>query len=107
VERNTILQVRRVGKVRQDMKRILRVNCGDERTVKTLLMRAKSLKTSYDFRTVYIGRDLTLQQQREERILREELERRRRSGQNVVIYRGKICDKSEIGKEFRGQQSFR
>lgn len=105
VERDAIQQVKRVGKVRMDMKRILKVECRDERTAKTLLVRAKSLKTSANFKNVYIGRDLTLHQQREERILREELERRRRSGQNVVIYRGKICDKSEIGKDF-GKQSF-
>lgn len=105
VEEDDILFVKRVGKIRRDLKRILKVNCRDEKTVEKLLMRAKTLRTTDNFRSVYLGRDLTLRQQREEKALREELVRRRKNGQNVVVYRGKICDKNEIGKVFE-RQSF-
>ena len=103
VEENAILHVRRLGKVRKNMKRILKVYCRDEETVKKLLMKAKSLRSSDNFKSVYIGKDLTIRQQKDEKFLREELERRRRDGENVVLYRGKICNKSEIDKDSRRQ----
>ena len=101
VEKTSIVHVQRMGKIRKDSKRILKINCNSVQTVKKLLMKARRLNTTENFKTVYIGKDLTRLQQNEERVLREELKRRRALGENVVIYRGSICNKNEIGKNFQ------
>ena len=51
---------------------------------------------------IFISNDLTKKQQQEMKTLREELARRRASGENLTIYRGKIVPKQ---REPRGQTS--
>lgn len=83
-------RIERIGKIPTRGSRLLRV-CGLESHKRVdLLKKSKELRNSTQYRRVYIHADLTPMQRHQERELQNELRDRRASGEDVVIYRGKI-----------------
>jgi preprotein translocase subunit YajC len=54
------------------------------------------------YRAVFINHDMTIQQRKTFKILRQELQERRNNGEQVVIYKGTITNVSKI-QESRAQ----
>ena len=86
----------RIGQPKPSGARLLRVTGFDETGRNQILRKAKSLRDSDSFRGIYINPDLTPFQQREAKKMRDELKERKRNGEEVVIYRGRITQKTEI-----------
>jgi cell division septum initiation protein DivIVA len=86
----------RIGQPKSNGVRLLRVIGFDEDERNKILRKAKSLRNKESFRGIYVNPDLTPIQQREAKKMRDELKERRKNGEEVVIYRGKITEKSEI-----------
>lgn len=89
-------ECRRVGKIVNGKTRPLKVVLPSQDIKRTILNQAKSLKNSDKFRRVFIHQDRTKMQQQEWFDLRKELEMRKQSGEDVVIYNGKICPRSSL-----------
>lgn len=86
--------VHRIGKTNSSSPRLMRVICRDTSTKLTLLRKAKDLRRLPEYRNVFVNPDYTPFQQREQRLLREELRLRKSSGENVFIHRGKIVTRN-------------
>ena len=83
----------RLGKRGSDKPRLMRVSFADKNVKKSVVSHAAKLRESSSnaFRKVYVTPDLTYQQRQANRKLREELQRRRESGEsNLKISRGQI-----------------
>ena len=83
-------EVRRIGQVRQGKPRLLKVTNLDTRSKQGIMRNAKILRKSSSFNSIYINNDLTPVQQKESRLLREELKARKSLGEDVVIYRNQV-----------------
>ena len=81
---------RRIGKANPDKPRLIRVTCSNADEKRSILKNARKLRSLTQFSKVFINSDLTPMQQKEQRLLREELKRRRIAGENVRIRHGKI-----------------
>lgn len=90
-----VSECRRIGKKRENGSRLLKIKINDINKKKEILSKSKTLKTSQCFKKVFIHHDLTPMQQEEQRKLREELAKRRGDGEDVVIFRGKVRNKTE------------
>ena len=86
----------RIGQPKSNGIRLLRVIGFDEDDRNKILRKVKSLRDNESFRGFYVNPDLTPIQQREAKKMRDQLTERRKNGEEVVIYRGKITLKSEI-----------
>jgi vacuolar-type H+-ATPase subunit I/STV1 len=93
---NKKFEVMRIGKVRQDRPRLLKVTNLDPRSKQDILKNAKKLRKSSSFKFVYINNDLTPIQQKESKLLRNELQARRSRGENVVIYRNQVRLRNDL-----------
>ena len=94
-----VVSAERIGNFKEEdgFKRHLRVSLENKRSRNYILRNAKKLKDHADWKDVYISPDLTKKQQESERNLRDELIRRRQSGeQNIMIKNGKIIDASAV-----------
>ncbi len=87
-----IEDIRRLG--RPDHQHLLKVRYFDVNDRDTVLKQARSLRHSSEFQKVYINPDLTPIQQRERYKLRQELQRRKEDGENVVIHRNRIINRN-------------
>ena len=90
---DAITKVHRIGKVNSPKPRLLRIVCRDVQTKRSLLLKAKNLRTKPEYAKVFLNPDLTPTQQKESKRLREELKRRRRLGEDATIRYGKIVTK--------------
>ena len=91
-----IQSVKRLGKL-SSTSRPIRVVLSDYSQNQQILKKAKSLRSSADYKNVYINIDRTIMQQREAKFLRDELKRRTANGENdLVIYGGKVIPKEDI-----------
>ena len=90
----TLASTFRIGKINSGKPRLLRVVCRDVDTKRALLQKAKDLRNMSDYKHVFINPDLTPVQQKADKLLREELKRRRASGEDVIIRRGKIVNRN-------------
>ena len=88
--------VRRIGKINQGRPRLLRFKCSSITTRNSLLRSSKNLKRHQEYVNTYINPDQTLLQRKQSKELRMELKRRRDSGEDVVIRRGRIVLKSDL-----------
>ena len=61
----------------------------------------KSYRPTGSTLKVFIARDLTKKQQAENKLLQDELSRRREQGENVVIYRGRIIPRTTPSRQNR------
>lgn len=90
------LDVVRIGKVRHGRPRLLKVTVPDGGAKQEILRNAKKLRKSNSFRNVYINHDQTPMQQRESKILREELKVRRSRGEDVVIFKNQVKQRKDV-----------
>jgi hypothetical protein len=88
-------EVARIGRISRDRPRLLRFKCCSVDEKLSLLRAAKDLRKHAAYRGVYINPDSTRLQRVKNKELRDELKRRREAGEEVIIYRGRIIDKSE------------
>ena len=88
-------EVSRIGRISRDRPRLLRVKCNSLEEKISLLRMAKNLRKHTAYSGVYINPDLTRPQRVKNKELRDELKRRREAGEEVMIYRGRVIEKSE------------
>ena len=86
----------RIGKLKPGGKRLLRVVCNSEEQKFEVLRKAKNLRHSQLYNSVYIQRDLTIYEREFQRKLKEEVKFRKNNGQDAVIYRNQVILRSEI-----------
>lgn len=82
----------RIGRINPPRPRLLRFKCSTFESKISVLKRSKNLRHSPNFKTVFIKPDLTKLQREADTALRDELKRRRESGERVIIRRGRIVD---------------
>lgn len=86
----TAKRVTRIGNLRPDGLRLIKITVDDEDTKRSLLRASRYLKASSEFRNVYLSPDLTPMQQHDQKELQRQLKARRDAGDNVVIRSGRI-----------------
>ena len=84
-----VLKVLRVGRIKQNNNRMLKVAFANESIRNSVLRNAKKLSMSENFKRIFINPDRTQFQQNQFKHLREELKMRRSNGKNVIIYQNK------------------
>jgi hypothetical protein len=99
---DSVVDLRRLGKPGTNGGRLLRVTLESTDAKFAVLKNAKLLREGSDFRKVYVNNDRTKMQQAQDKALREEVKRRRALGDDPVIQRGKIVDRSDL-KNFQGR----
>ena len=95
---NAIVSIRRVGRPSQDYPRPLIVTLDSMKTKIMILKAAPNLKRKslenasvrHESNTLFITPDYTKQQQLQQKNLRDEVKRRRASGETVKIYRNQV-----------------
>ena len=96
------IELRRLGKTNNGKSpRPLKVTLSSRIGVQRILNKTRLLKHSARFKEVFISKDRTKQQQNEWQEMRREFDRRKRNKEDVVIYNGKICLRSELRKNFQ------
>jgi len=70
-----------------------------------ILRKAKNLRDSTQFQKVGISRDKTMQERTEEKALLEERYNRKKTGEDVIIYKGKVVPRSSVGKPANKEDS--
>ena len=85
-----------VGKINSARPRLLRFKCETIETKKEFLKNAKKLRSSNDYKYVYINADETYFQRKRKRELRAKMKRRREAGEKVIIRRGRIIQESDL-----------
>ena len=93
---SVVSSVHRIGKVNSSKPRLLKIVCHNADFKRSLLRKAKDLRSLSGFENVYLNPDLTRVQQTEGKRLREELRARRSRGEEVVIMHGRIVEKSSL-----------
>ena len=91
-----IHEVRRMGRVNVEGKRLLRVRCENADIRAKILRNASELRHQAKFRGVFVNQDRTPSQQGEYKALRSELLSRRRRGEDVKIHGGRIISRNRI-----------
>ena len=92
----TASDIQRVGRMSSGNARPVRVRLADRSLKPQLLRQSKNLRKSSMFKQVYIHCDLTKVQQHERLQLRKELKERRAAGEDVVIYKDKVCPRDSL-----------
>jgi hypothetical protein len=87
-------ELKRVGTIRSDRPRLLKVTLDRKAVRDDILPRSKMLRNT-KFKDVYINKDLTITQQRERQALLSELRARRQRNEDVVIRRDKVVPRNE------------
>lgn len=93
---NVVKAIYRIGNTNSAKPRLLKVVCRDVYTKRDLLSKAKNLRSEPKYQNVYLNTDLTQLQQKENKKLREELQRRRNAGEDVVIRYGKVVSRKNF-----------
>jgi len=95
---NHVVSVSRMGKPRDGRPRLLKVQLRSVEGKGEVLKRAKNLKQNEDFGKVFIVPDLTKNQQKVDKDLRDKLKEFRSKGEQASIRGGKVI-KNEEGKQ--------
>ena len=82
------------GMINPSRPRLLKVICVDTESKRRILSKSKDLRNMQQYKNIYVNPDLTPLQQAQNKQLREELHRRRSQGENVMIRRGKVVQKT-------------
>lgn len=85
-----IKEATRLGRIIHDRSRLLRVKCCDVVSQMEILKRSRSLKNIDGYKNIFINKDLTVDEQRRQKLLRVELARRRSEGEEVIIRNGRV-----------------
>lgn len=95
--KNTIIRTNRIGKPGKDAgNRLLIVTFRDQDVQQDVIRKAKQLRNMAAYRKTFINPDLTPTQRNERKNLNQELRRRRNLGDEVVIWKGKVTEKSKL-----------
>lgn len=90
-EHVSITSAIRLGKRDEDKTRLLRVTLENVKTKRNILAKAKKLRETEKWKQVFITPDLSPKERQKNKVLREELNRRIKEGEeDLVIRRGKI-----------------
>lgn len=95
-ESNDVTSVRRIGRPGSHSSRLLLVRFRNFETRIRALRNAKNLRHSHMYKKVYINKDLTHMQQKEQATLQHEVQERRKKGEDVVIFRNEVKSKQEL-----------
>ena len=97
-----IKSVRRLGKVtsQKTNPRIIQLVCNTFEKKLEVLKSARALRNIDEYKGVFINVDQTKMQQYESFKLREELRRRKKAGEDVVISHGEIVQKPQTSSDF-------
>lgn len=90
VDDDAVSKCHRIGRYMTGKVRLLRVVLKDEETKQSILVKAKQLRNTPSYRNIYVNPDLTTIQRNADKMLREELKRRKNEGHDVIIRRNKI-----------------
>lgn len=96
--------VNRIGKIKPNSNRLIRVTLPSEEEASKVLRSAKSLKSHKEFGNVFMNPDRTLTQRLQFAELRRECRARRESGEDVVIFGGRVVVRDTLKRE--NQQNF-
>ena len=108
IDKPVIRDATRLGKITRDRPRLLKIRCVDVDSQKEVLKRSRTLKNVDEYRNVYINKDLTVDEQKRQTLLRGELIRRRNEGENVGIRYGKVVHLGTDGRQtFSHDENFR
>jgi len=86
------MECSRIGNIRQARHRLLRFKCKTEDKKRSFLSAARNLRSSPDYKNVFVNPDETFVQRKRGREMRQELRRRREAGERVIIRRGQIIE---------------
>ena len=101
-----IQKISRLGKIREDRSRILRVVFSEEEEKTKALRKAKLLRSFGEYRRVYLNPDRTPSQQKQFARLRQELKAGRENGEDLVIFRDKIMKRKDVKDVQNFRQGF-
>lgn len=93
-------EIIRIGRLQSGRGRLLRVTLEDEPSKTQMLRNAKFLRSSSRFKNVYVNPDRTPKEQMTFKANLQELQERRRRGEDAVLYRGRVTASDSI-KTFR------
>lgn len=99
LESNTVADVRRIGRHTAstgNRPRLIKVKCKTIEQKIEILKKSKDLRSSIKFKTIYINPDRTLMQRALQKRLREELNERRKTGEDVIIYQDCVVARQTI-----------
>lgn len=92
VENLEVGNASRLGSLKAQKPRLLRLKCSTFPMKTSLLRAARNLRREKDYENVFINPDLTKLQRENDKMLRTELKARRRAGEQVVIRSGRIVN---------------
>ena len=99
---DSVVDFRRLGKPGIRGGRLLRVTFKSVDTKFAVLKNTKLLRDNSAFKNVYINNDRTRMQQAQDKALRDEVKRRKNLGEDPVIHKGTIMDRSDR-QNFQGR----
>lgn len=105
-----INKVIRIGRFNEEYPRPILVEMRSEKEKWHILGKAKDLRNSYEFGNIYINRDMTAQELKNDKELREELKYRKQNGEQCMIKNGQIIRKRKdavLGDYFPQQTNIR
>ena len=105
VSLNEMDKITRIGKIKSNPNRLIRVTFSGVEAAAHVLQSAKSLRSQNEYKKIFINPDRTPFQQRQFAELRRELKSRKELGEDVVIFRGEIINKDDF--ERKTHQNFR
>jgi len=86
----------RIGRSNPGRIRLVRLKNLDMDAKSEILSKARLLRRSGRFNKVFVNPDLTPLQQRDQKRLRDELQKRKNDGEDVIIFRRKIIARNEL-----------
>ena len=93
---DSISRMHRIGRQQPDKPRLLRIVFRDEDDAKDVLYKAKELRNMPVYANIFINPDLTPSQREANKKLREEVKRRRTSGEDVIIRGNKVIPRRQV-----------
>ena len=93
VDAPDVEEIHQIG--RPGNQHLLKIRYKESRIRDSVLRKNKTLRNCEDFKKIFINPDLTPLQQREQQKLRSELQERRDLGQDVMIFRNRVINRSQ------------
>ena len=94
-DESCIKDVHRIGKVKPNQTRLLRVTLVDYNFKTSLLRNARKLRGLEKFQNVYVNTDRTKFQAEEFKKVRSEFYVQKESGEEVIIYRNRVIKRQD------------
>ena len=91
-----IRDIRRIGKDIGRGRKMIKLELSSEEVKQSVLRKARSLRHNPKYKSVFINPDRTPLQQKEFKLLREELRVRKENGEDVVIFKNKVTKRDYL-----------